>query len=191
MQGSGWFQWWFCLLFHTQAVKVIISDTLIAANTITIKNIILIGIIIIITIKISFSSTSSASWSPPCYFCARPKTAGLLSHFGCTSPPTQKQYDDCNFRNVRKLDLVWFDISNKRQEWKQETIQWTSSHKKRWAGQKWNIAKGTTDPRVEFILPKELLEVLSWVLTQSLLKHFQNLDQESTSESQPNINIST
>ena len=28
-----------------------------------------------------------------------------------------------------------------------------------------NIAKGTTDPRVEFILPKQLLEVISEVQT--------------------------
>ena len=44
-----------------------------------------------------------------------------------------------------------------------------------------NIAKGTTDPRVEF---------LSQVQTQILIKfHFQNLDQASTSKSQPNIII--
>ena len=55
-----------------------------------------------------------------------------------------------------------------------------------------NIAKGTTDPRIEFILPKLLLEVILWVLAQSLLKfHLQNLDQETTSKSQPNVNIST
>ena len=40
-----------------------------------------------------------------------------------------------------------------------------------------NIAKGTTDPRVEFYL--------------ILIKHFQNLDLASTSKSQPNITIST
>ena len=46
-----------------------------------------------------------------------------------------------------------------------------------------NIAKGTTDPRVEFILQ---------VLTQILIKfHLQNLEQVSTSRSQPNMNIST
>ena len=46
-----------------------------------------------------------------------------------------------------------------------------------------NIAKGTTDPRVEFI---------SQVLTQILIKfHLQNLEQASTSKSQPNMNIST
>ena len=46
-----------------------------------------------------------------------------------------------------------------------------------------NIAKGTTDPRVEFI---------SQFLTQILIKiHFQNLDQASTSKSQPNIGIPT
>ena len=45
-----------------------------------------------------------------------------------------------------------------------------------------NIAKGTTDPRVEFI---------SQVQTQILIKfHLQNLDQTSTSKSQPNINLS-
>ena len=45
-----------------------------------------------------------------------------------------------------------------------------------------NIAKGTTDPRVEFI---------SQVQTQILIKfHLQNLDQASTSKSQPNINLS-
>ena len=44
-----------------------------------------------------------------------------------------------------------------------------------------NIAKGTTDPRVEFI---------SQVQTQILIKfHLQNLDQASTSKSQPNINL--
>ena len=42
-----------------------------------------------------------------------------------------------------------------------------------------NIAKGTTDPRVEFI-PQ--------VQKQILIKfHLQNLDQASTSKSQPNI----
>ena len=46
-----------------------------------------------------------------------------------------------------------------------------------------NIAKGTTDPRVEFILQ---------VLTQILIKfHLQNLDQASTSKFQPNISLST
>ena len=45
-----------------------------------------------------------------------------------------------------------------------------------------NIAKGTTDPRVEFI---------SQVQTQILIKfHLQNLDQASTSKSQPNISLS-
>ena len=33
-----------------------------------------------------------------------------------------------------------------------------------------NIAKGTTDPRVEFILPKSPLEVISQVQTQILIK---------------------
>ena len=45
-----------------------------------------------------------------------------------------------------------------------------------------NIAKGTTDPRVEFI---------SQVQTKILIKfHLQNLDQASTSKSQPNISLS-
>ena len=45
-----------------------------------------------------------------------------------------------------------------------------------------NISKGTTDPRVEFI---------SQVQTQTLIKfHLQNLDQASTSKSQPNISLS-
>ena len=51
-----------------------------------------------------------------------------------------------------------------------------------------NIAKGTTDPRVEFILPKQLLEVISIALTQILIKfHLQNFDQESSSKSQPRL----
>ena len=46
-----------------------------------------------------------------------------------------------------------------------------------------NIAKGTTDPRVELI---------SQVQTKILINlHLQNLDQASTSKSQPNISIST
>ena len=46
-----------------------------------------------------------------------------------------------------------------------------------------NIAKGTTDPRVEFILQ---------VLTQILIKfHLQSLEQVSFSKSQPNLNISS
>ena len=44
-----------------------------------------------------------------------------------------------------------------------------------------NIAKGTTDPRVEFI---------SQVQTQILIK-FQNFDQASTSKSQPYLSILT
>ena len=49
-----------------------------------------------------------------------------------------------------------------------------------------NIAKGTTDPRVEFCLPK-----LKQVQTQILIKfHLQNFDQASTSRSQPNISLS-
>ena len=45
-----------------------------------------------------------------------------------------------------------------------------------------NIAKGTTDPRVGF---------LSQVQKQILIKfHLQNLDQASTSKSQPNISLS-
>ena len=43
-----------------------------------------------------------------------------------------------------------------------------------------NIAKGTTDPRVKFI---------SQVQTQ-IKFHLQNLDQASTSKSQPNIRVS-
>ena len=42
-----------------------------------------------------------------------------------------------------------------------------------------NIAKGTTDPRVEFILQ-------IWIKFQ-----VQNLDKAFTSKSQPNISIST
>ena len=46
-----------------------------------------------------------------------------------------------------------------------------------------NIAKGTTDPRVEFILQ---------FLSQILIKfHLQNLERVSTSKYQPNISIST
>ena len=46
-----------------------------------------------------------------------------------------------------------------------------------------NIAKGATDPRVEFI---------SQVQTKILINlHLQNLDQASTLKSQPNISIST
>ena len=49
-----------------------------------------------------------------------------------------------------------------------------------------NIAKGTTDPRVEFCLPK-----FKQVQTQILIKfHLQNLDQALTSKSQSNISIS-
>ena len=45
-----------------------------------------------------------------------------------------------------------------------------------------NIAKGTTDPRVEFI---------SQVQTQSLIKFYlKNLDPTSTSKSQTNISLS-
>ena len=54
------------------------------------------------------------------------------------------------------------------------------------------IAKGTTNPRIEFGLPKLLLKVTSQVLTQILFKfQLQNLDQASTSKSEPNIRIST
>ena len=45
-----------------------------------------------------------------------------------------------------------------------------------------NIAKGTMDPRVEFI---------SRVITQILIKQFQNFDKALTSKSQPNISILT
>ena len=45
-----------------------------------------------------------------------------------------------------------------------------------------NIAKGTTDPRDEFI---------SQIITQILIKQFQNFDKALTSKSQPNISIST
>ena len=58
----------------------------------------------------------------------------------------------------------------------------------KWCLKKWNInnnkniAKGTTDPRVEFI---------SRVQTQILIKfHLENLDQASTSNSQPNMSLS-
>ena len=47
---------------------------------------------------------------------------------------------------------------------------------------KLNIAKDTTDTRVEFI---------SQVQTQIMIKfHFQNLEQASTSKSLPNISLS-
>ena len=50
-----------------------------------------------------------------------------------------------------------------------------------------NIAKGTTDPRVEFSLPN-----FKQVETQILIKFYlKNLDQASISKSQPNISIST
>ena len=45
-----------------------------------------------------------------------------------------------------------------------------------------NIAKGTTDPRVEFI---------SQVIKQILTKQFQNFDKALTSKSQPNISFLT
>ena len=58
-------------------------------------------------------------------------------------------------------------------------LQWVQKN----GTKKENIAKGTTDPWVEFMLP---------VLTQILIKlHLQNLKQMSFSESQPNLNIST
>ena len=45
-----------------------------------------------------------------------------------------------------------------------------------------NMAKGTTDPRVEFI---------SQVQIQILIKfHLKNLDQASTTKSQPNVSLS-
>ena len=54
-----------------------------------------------------------------------------------------------------------------------------------------NIAKGTTGPRVEFILPKQLLEGILQVQTQILITfHLQNLDLASTKQktkSQPNL----
>ena len=51
-----------------------------------------------------------------------------------------------------------------------------------WLG--WNIAKGTTDPRVEFCLPKLLILDISQGQTQSLIKfHLQNIDQAPTSKS--------
>ena len=47
-----------------------------------------------------------------------------------------------------------------------------------------NIAKGTTDPRVEFCLPKLLILVISQGQTQNLIKfHLQNIDQAPTSKS--------
>ena len=53
---------------------------------------------------------------------------------------------------------------------------------KRISPQYTNIAKGTTDPRVEF---------LSQVQTKISIKmHLQNFDQASTSKSQPNISLS-
>ena len=47
-----------------------------------------------------------------------------------------------------------------------------------------NIAKDTTDPRVEFISQDHSSQILN-------ILHFQNLDQALTSKSQPNISIST
>ena len=45
-----------------------------------------------------------------------------------------------------------------------------------------NIAKGTTDPRVEFISQGQI---------QILIKFYlKNLDQASTSKSQPNVSLS-
>ena len=47
-----------------------------------------------------------------------------------------------------------------------------------------NIAKGTTDPRIEFSLPKLLILVISQGQTQNLIKfHLQNIDQAPTSKS--------
>ena len=44
-----------------------------------------------------------------------------------------------------------------------------------------NIAKGTTDPRIEFCFPKLLILVISQGQTQILIEfHLQNLDSAST-----------
>ena len=65
-------------------------------------------------------------------------------------------------------------------EWKY--CSWLFSSNKREVITQGNIAKGTTDPRVEFILQ---------VFTQILIKfHLKNLEQVSTSKSQPNISLS-
>ena len=71
--------------------------------------------------------------------------------------------------------------------WKIIILISISSFKNEFSKLKENISKGTTDPRVEFCLPK-----FKQIQTQILIKfHLHNLEQTSISKSQPNIIIST
>ena len=91
-------------------------------------------------------------------------------------------------RNCHK-DAVLIALSNSVRPFENSIIS-NSKHNTKIANQCYfgegeiikNIAKGTTDPRVEFI---------SQVQKQIFIKfHLQNLDQASTSKSQPNISLS-
>ena len=71
--------------------------------------------------------------------------------------------------------------------WKIIILMSLSSFKNEFSKLMENIAKGTTDPRVKFCLPK-----FKQIQTQILIKFYiQNLNQALTSKSQPNISIST
>ena len=71
--------------------------------------------------------------------------------------------------------------------WKIIILMSLSSFKNEFSKLMENIAKGTTDPRVKFCLPK-----FKQIQTQILIKFYiQNLNQALTSKSQPNISISS
>ena len=82
-----------------------------------------------------------------------------------------------NFRYILKTATV-----SSRWSWTKRIISKLAQKHRDWISYVINIAKGTTNPRVEF---------LSQVQTQILIKfHLQNLDQASSSKSRPNIGIS-
>ena len=85
-----------------------------------------------------------------------------------TPPSLNKSSLDCN-RKMRK-----FGFFPHLQHLKNGTL----------GVQNKNIAKGTTDPRVEFGLPKYLILVISQGQTQNFIKfHLPNIDQAPTSKS--------
>ena len=82
------------------------------------------------------------------------------------------------------LSYMIFFLSLLYERKRENAFTWWKPHKS--VNNNKNIAKGTTDPRVGFCLPK-----FKQVQKQIFIKfHLQNLDQASTSKSLPNISLS-
>ena len=135
-------------------------------------------------------SSGYGNWFAGCWESTKPSILTpwnwLFSVECCYTLPTKWTICVCNIHREQNLAvIIWRDLT---------TEFWKKNYLKRYL--RWcfkgNIAKGTTDPRVEFWLPKWLPSVISQDLKQILIRfHLQNLDEATTSKPQPKISILT